>query len=178
MNNVFEIIKKRRSVRKYKSTQVEDEKIYQMIEAARLAPSASNGQPWKFVAVKSKDLILNIADNALGIINRWAKTAPLLIVGCAVKRKIITHFLGEAISGISYHILDLGIAMEHIVLEAEDLGLSTCWIGWFNENKIKNILDLPNDWKIGALLAVGYKDENLIPRQKNILPVEDILIIK
>jgi nitroreductase len=178
MNNVFEIIKKRRSVRKYKSTPVEDEKIYQMIEAARLAPSASNGQPWKFVAVKSKDLILNIADNALGIINRWAKTAPLLIVGCAVKRKILTHFLGEAISGISYHILDLGIAMEHIVLEAEDLGLSTCWIGWFNENKIKNILDLPHDWKIGALLAVGYKDENLIPRQKNILPVEDILIIK
>ncbi|MBC7333800.1 MAG: nitroreductase family protein [Actinobacteria bacterium] len=177
-NLVFEIIKKRRSVRKFKNIPVEDEKILKLIEAARLAPSATNRQPWRFIVVKSKELLLEISSSALGIINTWAKSAPLLIVCCAVKKSLLTHYMGERLSRIPYHIMDVAIAAEHIVLEAEELGLSSCWIGWFSEKKIRKILDIPPGWKIVAILAVGYKDESYTPKPQKRLPLKDILIIK
>lgn len=175
--SVFEIIKKRRSIRRFKDIPVEDEKILKIIEAARLAPSATNRQPWRFIAVKDKELLTKIS-SSLGIINRWAKTAPLLIVCCSVKKSLITHRIAERLSKIPFHILDVAIATEHIVLEAEELGLSSCWIGWFNEKSIKQILEIPDNWKIIALLAIGYKDENYIPNPQQRLPLKDILIIK
>jgi len=80
--------------------------------------------------------------------------------------------------GIRYYILDLGIAMEHIVLEAEELGLSTCWIGWFNEKKIKNILEINPRWQVVSLLTVGYAYENNRKSIRKKYPVEKILTIK
>jgi len=178
MRSIFEIIKNRRSIRKFKNKPVEDEKIFKIIEAARLAPSATNRQPWRFVAVKNKELIIKITTEALGAINKWAKTAPLLIICCSVRKSIITHFLGEAISGVQYHIIDTAIAAEHIILSAEELSLSSCWIGWFNEKKIKEILNIPKSWKIISVLAVGYKDESYTPKPQKRLPIKDILVIK
>lgn len=178
MSGVFEIIKKRRSIRRFKNIPVEDHKIIKLIEAASLAPSATNRQPWRFIAVKDNPLLNKITDKTLGVINRWAKTAPLLIICCSVRKNIITHFLGEIISKVKYHIIDTAIASEHIVLTAEELGLSSCWIGWFNEKKIKKILNIPEVWKIISILAIGYRDETYIPKPQKRRPLKDILIIK
>jgi nitroreductase len=178
MSGVFEIIKKRRSIRRFKNIRVENHKIIKLIEAASLAPSATNRQPWRFIAVKDKALLKIITEKALGVINKWAKTAPLLIICCSVRKNIITHFLGEIISKVKYHIIDTAIASEHIVLTAEELGLSSCWIGWFNEKKIKNILKIPEIWKVMSVLAIGYRDESYTPKPQKRRPLKDILIIK
>lgn len=176
MDKVFKVIEKRRSIRKYQDKPVEKEKILKIIEAARLAPSASNGQPWRFVVVTEKDTLSHIGTEALGSINKWAKNAPCIIIGCSVKKNFMTHYIGEAISGIQYHILDVGIAMEHIVLVAEEIGLSTCWMGWFNERKLKKILNIPFSWRIVSLLSVGYavKEGPYPPKKRHAL--DEILI--
>jgi nitroreductase len=175
---VFEAIKKRRSIRKYKDTPVEKDKINKIIEAALLAPSASNGQPWRFIAVKDKKLLTKIVKETLGFINQWAISAPLIIVGCSVRSNIITHYFGEVVSGIKYHILDMGIALEHIVLEAEELELSSCWIGWFNEKKIKKILNINSTWRVASLITIGYSDESYSPAPRRRLALDKILTIK
>ena len=178
MNSVLEIIKKRRSIRKYSLTSVEYEKIIKMVEAARLAPSASNRQPWRFIAVTDKNLVKLVVNETLGVINRWAITAPLIIVGCTVRSNIITHYLGEIISKVKYYIIDISIAMEHIVFEAEELGLSTCWVGWFNERKMKKILNIPSMWSVTAVLTVGYADPEYSPKPQKRHSIEKILILK
>lgn len=178
MTGVFEIIKKRRSIRRFKNIPVEDYKIVKLIEAASLAPSATNSQPWRFIAVKDKDLLKIITEKALGAINRWSKTAPLIMVCCSARKNVATHFPGEIISKVKYHIIGTVIASEHIVLTAEELGLSSCWIGWFNEKKIKKILNMPGMWKVVSVLAIGYRDEKYTPKPQKRRPLKDILIIK
>ncbi|NQT67139.1 MAG: nitroreductase family protein, partial [Actinobacteria bacterium] len=106
MNDVFEIIKKRRSIRHFKNIHVEDEKILQIIDAARLAPSSANRQPWRFIIVKDRNLLVKISSKTLGTINKWAKTAPLIIVCCSVRKNILTNYIGEHLSGVKYHIID------------------------------------------------------------------------
>lgn len=178
MGSVLEIIKQRRSVRKYSKSSVEHEKIIKIVEAARLAPSASNRQPWRFIAVTDSSIIRMLVKEALGIINKWAITAPLIIVGCTVRSSIATHYLGEAITKLKYHIIDISIAMEHMVLEAQELGLSTCWVGWFSERKIKKILNIPLIWSVAAILTVGYADPSYKPKPQKRHSIEKILTIK
>ena len=87
---------------------------------------------------------------------------------------LLTHRIGEAVKGINYHQIDMGIALEHMVLRATEMGLGTCWIGWFKEKNIKKILQLPKDWKIISLIALGYpKEENHSPAPR--LSLEEIL---
>lgn len=173
---LIDLIKSRRSVRKYSERPVEREKVINMVEAARLAPSASNGQPWRFFAVSSREKLKLVSD-ATGIINKWAGTAPLIIVACSTGGTI-THRMGQMIKGIKYNLLDLGIAVEHMVLAATEMGLSTCWIGWFDEGKIKKILDIPRELKVVSLLSVGYAPERFEPRQKKTLSMNEILFFK
>jgi len=87
--------------------------------------------------------------------NQWMKEAPVLIVGCS-KLDVVANKIGSAVTGIEYYQIDLGIAMEHMVLKATELGLGTCWIGWFREDRIKEILEIPEKIKVLALLTVGY----------------------
>ncbi|MDI6839849.1 MAG: nitroreductase family protein [bacterium] len=174
---LMDIIKKRRSVRSYLDKPVEDDKIEQIIEAARLAPSACNSQCWRFVVVKDKDIKDQITKNALGgivVSNAWAKTAPIIIVACA-DLSFITHRVGAGIKGIEYHLLDMGIAVEHLVLMATELGLGTCWIGWFNERAVRNILKIPRGTKVVALITLGYPEEELKEHEKERLGIEKIL---
>ena len=127
MSCITEIINKRRSVRKYKETPVDKETISTIIDAGRVSPSACNAQPGRFIAVTEKELINEIVKDGLGgaVPNKWAATAPVMIVGCA-KRDILTHRIGESVKGIQYHQIDLGISMEHMVLKATEMGLGTC----------------------------------------------------
>jgi len=177
MEGLMNIIKKRRSVRAYLDKPVENEKIKQIMEAARLAPSACNSQCWRFVVVKDKYIKDQITDKALGgvlVPNSWAKSAPVIIVACA-DLSFIAHRIGAGIKGIEYHLLDMGIAVEHLVLMATELGLGTCWIGWFNERVVRSILKIPRSIKIVALLTLGYPKEELKEHEKQRLDINKIL---
>lgn len=143
----FETIDKRRSIRTYKDQPVEKEKMDKLIEAARLAPTAGNRQKFKLVIVnyEEKDLKKKLAVACNG----------QLFVGTA----------SHIVAGISepdykWHQVDTAIVLEHIVLEAVELGLGTCWIGAFKEDEVKKILKIPEDKKVVALLTIGYPAES------------------
>lgn len=157
MKSLDEIIAKRFSCRAYDSRPVSEGDLTAICEAARLAPSACNSQTWRFVVVRDRNLISRVCDEAMRpvIRNQWMKEAPVLIVGCS-KLDILANKIGSAVTGIEYYQIDLGIAMEHMVLKATELGLGTCWIGWFKEEKIKEILGIPGIIRVTALLTVGY----------------------
>ncbi len=170
-----EILEARRSVRGYAPQPVKVEDIKAIFEAARVAPSACNSQTWRFIAVTDRILIQKIAQKGMlpVIRNSWIATAPLVIVGCA-QLDILANRIGSLVTGIEYYQIDLGIAMEHIVLKATELGLGTCWIGWFNEKKIKEILEIPKTVRVLALLTVGYPKEKDVTPAKKRKPVEEI----
>ena len=170
-----EILEARRSIRGYISQPVNEEDIKAIFESARVAPSACNSQTWRFIAVTDRTVIQKIAQEGMRLVvrNAWIETAPLIIVGCS-QLDILANRIGSLVTGIEYYQIDLGIAMEHIVLKATELGLGTCWIGWFNEKKIKEILEIPKTIKVLALLTVGYPkdtDETSVKKRK---PLEEI----
>ncbi len=176
MSDLMDIIRKRQSVRAYLDKPVEDEKIEQIIEAARLSPSACNSQCWRFV-VANGDIREQVIKKGLGglvVPNRWASGVPVIIVACA-DLNFITHKVGAGIKNIEYYLLDIGIAVEHLVLRATELGLGTCWIGWFNEREIRKLLKIPKSVKIVALITLGYPKEELKPHEKQRLNLKDIL---
>lgn len=157
--SVLDIIKKRQSVRKYLNKPVENDKLELVLEAARLAPSSSNTQPWHFIAVKDKGLktkLMHAVPLGVTAINSFIVEAPVVIVGCVTPgffQKVTSMF------GRENHIVDVSIAMEHMVLAAEELGLGTCWIGWFDEGKVKKLLNVPRAAKVVAMLTLGYPAE-------------------
>lgn len=172
-----QLINERRSIRKYLDKEVETHKIRAMLEAARLAPSACNAQPWRFIVVGQKEIKDKIIERGLGgvVSNSWAKTAPVIIVACS-DLSLFTHHLAERVQGVHYHLIDMGIALEHMVLKATELDMGTCYIGWFNAKEIKHILSLPYSWKVECLLTLGYPCDtpNPTPRKN----IEDISIFK
>jgi nitroreductase len=158
----LDLVKHRKSVRNFLDRPVERDKIMMCLEAARLAPSASNSQPWKFIVVDDNGKRKQLCDSAFrGIysINSFCKTAPVIIVVVSEKSKFLTR-IGGIFRGTQYYLIDIGIACEHLVLEAEDLGLGTCWIGWFHENTVKSVLSIPPKKKIDILIALGYYSED------------------
>ena len=162
-----DIFKNRYSVRTFTSEPVKTDDIIALIESARLAPSACNSQTWRFIAVTDRATIADITRHAMRsvISNAWLDQAPLVIVGCS-QLDLAASRIGSAITGIDYFQIDLGIAMEHMVLKATELGLGTCWIGWFHEKKLKTLLDIPGSVKVSALLAVGYPKDKTPGRQR------------
>ena len=155
-----EILQNRKSIRSFQSKAVNRKDLMAICEAARIAPSACNSQTWRFIAVTDRERIQRICKEAMRpvIPNRWLDQAPLLIVGCS-QLDIVANRIGTRISGIEYYRIDLGIAMEHMVLKATELGLGSCWIGWFSEEKAKKILNIPKKIKVSAMLAIGYPQE-------------------
>lgn len=170
-----EILDARRSVRDYDPREVQEEEIRAICEAARLAPSACNSQTWRFVVVTDRATISRIAQEGMRPVvrNAWLASAPVLIVGCA-QLDILANRVGSSVTGIEYYQIDLGIAMEHMALKATERGLGTCWIGWFHEKKIKQILDIPRRVKVLALLSVGYPHDREIPPRKR-KPLEEFV---
>jgi len=176
MGAVMEAIARRYSVRDYQDKAVEREKILQIVEAARLAPSTSNVQPWRFIVVEDPRLRDVLVEKGMGmaIPNRWAKEAPVIIVICAHLDWIV-HRLGARVADLQYYLLDIGIAGEHMVLAATELGLGTCWIGWFRAKAIRKILNIPRGWKVVALLTLGYPREEDAAKVRTRLGFDDIL---
>ncbi|MGB9893649.1 MAG: nitroreductase family protein [Candidatus Saccharicenans sp.] len=153
-----EIIKSRRSIRRYLEQPVEREKIIACLEAARLAPSAENSQPWRFLIIDEPELKSRVAEKAFsGIYSacRFAAQAPVLVILLA-KTDFLANQLGRMIQGTQFYLLDLGIAGEHFILKAEELGLSTCWIGWFNLRAVRKFLKIPKKYRLVAMISLGY----------------------
>ncbi|MHC4482640.1 MAG: nitroreductase family protein [Planctomycetota bacterium] len=157
---VTEAIRKRYSCRAYQDKAVEQEKLDSIFEAARLAPSAKNLQDWRFVVVTDKETRRELAKAAGS--QMFLENAGAIIVACSNSNYVMR--CGQPIGPI-----DVAIALEHIALQATQLGLATCWIGSFYPEKVRAILDIPADIAVVELMALGYPaDEQREPKRKSI----------
>ncbi len=147
--NIHEVIRNRRSVRKYESTPIEPGVLRRMRDALRLAPSACNFQPWKFIWVQDGDLRRRVAEAANN--QEWMADAPCIVVGCGRADDAYKKMGGDG-SSID---VDLAIALDHLTLAAAAEGLGTCWIGAFNQAAVKELLSVPLDVKVVALTPLG-----------------------
>jgi len=174
-NPFQQLVRSRRSIRRYLEKPVEREKILTCIEAARLAPSADNVQPWRFLIIDDPELKSQLANEVFSgiyFISKFAAKAPVLIMILA-RLDIIANRIGKQIQNIHFYLIDTGIAGEHIVLQAEELGLGTCWIGWFNSRKARRFLKIPRKYKIVSLMAMGYYEKRP-PKEKKRKKLEEI----
>ena len=151
--DVFEAIRRRRSIRKYQQKVVEKEKLLKVLEAARLAPSSMNRQPYAFVVIKKKETIEKISSACN---QDWM--APIMIVVCVFPKEAWIRDDGE-----EYWKVDASNAMNNIALMASAEGLGTCWIAAFNEEEIKNVLKIPPEARVLALTTLGYPAEKKGP---------------
>ena len=164
-----ELVKIRQSDRSYSDKPVEKEKLDQCLEAARLAPSASNSQPWKFIVVDDKELKNKVARATFDKIikfNKFALQAPVIIVLVLENPKVITQIGGEIMKR-EYPLIDIGITAEHFCLQAAELGLGTCMIGWFYQKRIQELLNIPKKKTIGLLITLGYPPDDYPTRKKS-----------
>ena len=191
--DVSEAIRARRSIRKFKSYPIPEEKIRLLLESARLAPSGTNTQPWRFVVVKDDDTKKKLQKAAHN--QKQIKRASIIIVCCADlkafkefpvrvneliesgalperTREVFIPYLEKGMSTVTKDALmvaaaaNVAIAVEHIVLQAVEIGLGTCWVRWYEDNEVKEILDIPDHIEVMALLPVGVPDEDPSPRPR------------
>ncbi len=154
---VLDVIRTRKSIRRYKDTAVESEKLNNVLEAARLAPSARNLQDWKFIAVTDGAKRLALQEACGG--QRQVGQAPVTLVVCANNDGIMS-------CGQSKTTIDCSIAMSFMLLQAEREGLGMCWLGHFYGEKVKEILNIPDDYIVVAVSPLGYADENPNPKPR------------
>lgn len=157
MNDFLELVKARQSDRAYDTTRaVEPEKLERILEAARLAPSACNAQPWKFVVVTDKELSQKVGKATAGLgMNKFAKDAPVHIL-VVEESANITSLLGGKVKNKHFPLIDLGIAAAHITLAAESEGLGSCILGWFDEKEIKLLTGIPASKRLVLVITIGY----------------------
>ena len=150
----YEVIRTRRSIRSYKPDPIPEEVLTRVLDAARIAPSGSNRQPWKFIVVKDEELKRRIAKACHS--QMFIAEAPVVIVACGYN---IHYNRGEYMGDFSM-LVDVSIAFTHLILAARAEGLGTCWIGSFNNEEIKRILSIPEEVNVVAITPLGYpKDE-------------------
>jgi len=198
--DVSEAIRKRRSIRKFKPDPIPEEKIRILLESARLAPSGTNTQPWRFIVVKDDDTKKKLQEAAHN--QRHVKNAPVIIVCCADlnafeefpervdeliesgalperTREVFIPYLKKGMNTVTKDALmvaaaaNVAIAVEHIVLQAVEIGLGTCWVRWYEDNKVKEILGIPEHVEVMALLPVGVPDEE--PSQRPRLELDKLV---
>ena len=191
--DVSKAIRKRRSIRKFKPDLIPEEKIRLLLESARLAPSGTNTQPWRFIVIKDNDTKKKLQEAAHN--QRHVKSAPVIIVCCADlkafkefservdeliesgalperTREVFIPYLKKGMDTVTKDALmiaaaaNVAIAVEHIVLQAVEIGLGTCWVRWYEDDKVKEILDIPEYVEVMALLPVGVPDEEPAPRPR------------
>lgn len=156
-----QVLETRRSVRKFADKPVEREKIDACLDAARLAPSACNSQPWHYIVIDDPQVKEKFCAEVFGgayHISKWAAKAPVLVAVVSDKGSVISR-LGGFLRRTEFYLVDQGISGEHFVLRAWDLGLGTCWIGWLDAPKAAKFFNLPSGKKIEHLIALGYPAE-------------------
>ncbi len=172
----IELITKRQSVRKYIDKPIEKEKLMRCIEAARLAPSASNAQPWKFIIIDNPELKEKVTKETYDLVasfNKFVHQAPI-IIAITLEKPTLVNRLGGRIKKKEWKLIDVGIAAEHICLQATEEGLGTCMLGWYNERKIKTLLNIPEKRSLALLISVGYFAEDYKQREKIRKPLDEV----
>jgi nitroreductase len=164
---ILEAIQKRYSVRHYKDQPVEEDKLTEVLEAARLAPSGSNLQPWKLVVVRDRSTIRSMV-HAIGG-QQFVEQAPVLVVAC---KNGEGYNIGHRYDGA---VVDITIALDHVTLQAASMGLGTCWLGNYDGNEVRALLGIPSENPVVAILALGYPDESH-PRRPGVRKALDELV--
>jgi len=144
----------RRSIRRYQKKEIPKDVLIQILEAGRQAPSAANRQPLHFIVIDDENVKREFSK---GVFNRFIKDAPLTIVGCANTSAVLTG---------KWAVVDTTIALQNMVIAAWAMGVGSCWIGDFKEEKVKQTLQIPDKWKVVALVSFGYPSEQPKPRKK------------
>lgn len=155
------ILRGRRSIRRFLPAPVEPEKLRACLEAARIAPSAHNVQPWRFLVVDDpalKERLTSAAFSGIYYTSKFAAQAPVILVLLAKPAGGVVR-LGSKIQGVPYFLIDMGIAGEHVALQAEELGLASCWMGWFDYRKVRKVLAIPRAFKLVAMMPLGYAEK-------------------
>ena len=171
-------IQTRRSIRKFSDKPVERKKIEACLEAARLAPSACNSQSWHYIVIDDPKIKEKFCAEVFGGIyklSQWAAAAPVIVAEVSNRGNFISR-IGNHFRRTEFYLVDQGISGEHFVLRAQDLGLGTCWIGWFNADLADKFFKLPKGRRIEHLFAVGYPAEdaeNTKPHLRK--PLEEIV---
>lgn len=157
--NVIDAIKKRKSVRNFLKEPVENEKLLKILDAARLAPSAFNLQEWRFVVVRTnqtKEILIKKAK-----IPAFITDAPIVLIACAKPESCVMHY------GQPCYPVNVAIALDHITLAAVEYGLGSCWIGIYDEEKVKEILGIPENVRVIAVMPIGYpSDESTVEKKR------------
>ncbi|MCE5221985.1 MAG: nitroreductase family protein [Clostridium sp.] len=170
MGEFFDLINKRQSCRKYLDKPVEKEKLIKCIEAARVAPSACNSQPWHFVIVNNKELSCKVAMCLQDkVMNKFTSECQSFIIVVEESGNLISR-AGALIKQQDYRSVDLGIATEHLCLAATQQNLGTCILGWFNEKELKKLLNVNKLKRIRLVVAIGYSESDVVRKKirKNI----------
>jgi len=172
---ILSLITSRQSDRKYSDRQVEEEKLSRIIEAGRMAPSACNAQPWKFIVVTESGLIARVAEAAsaklIGM-NGFVGQAKAIIVVVREKPNLSSK-VGATIKNKDYSLIDLGIATENICIQAKAEGIGSCIIGWFDEGEIRKLLSIPKSKRVELLITLGYSLSE--QREKRRKPEEEVV---
>jgi nitroreductase len=170
------LVANRESVRSYTDTPVEHEKIERILETARLAPSACNAQPWKFIVVDNPELKNKLADatstKVIGL-NHFSKQAPVHIVVVMEPANFTSKF-GSMVKQKHFPLIDIGIAAEHICLAAVAEGLGTCMIGWFDEPAVRKLLSIPTKSRPVLIITLGYPAKPEV-REKRRKSLEEVV---
>lgn len=175
-----DVILTRYSVRKFSPDPVPQEVLAEMLEAARLAPSAQNRQPWRFIVIQNQDKIKSMVFNCglVGLANFFVRNAPCVVIACADMDQNVK------INAQDYYLVDTAIAFQQMMLTAWSHGIGSCWLAAFSEKKLKPWLGIPDNWRIVALSPFGYPAEkqglysNLVKAiagSKDRLPIDKIV---
>jgi nitroreductase len=176
MTGFLDLVRSRQSERRYLDKPVERDKLERCLEAARLAPSASNAQDWGFVVVDDPQLKSAVARETIAPLrsfNTFTDQAPVLVVILSTKPKLVTRTLWKAF-GRDFGLINIGIAAEHFCLQAVEEGLGTCMLGWFDEKRIKSLLNVPPGHRVDLVIAVGYPEGPAV-KPKRRKPFEQIV---
>ena len=159
----YDVIKKRKSIRKYKSDPIPDDVLNRILDAGRIAPSAKNIQPWHFVVIKDPEMKKKVAEASRG--QHWMADADVIVCGCALM-DIVWSRMGGYMSSFA---VDITIAMDHMILAAANEDLGTCWIGAFDEKQVKELLQVPDNVHVVALTPIGYPAQEAKERGRKTL---------
>ncbi len=165
---MLELILKRQSDRKYSDKPIEEEKLDRILEAGRMAPSACNGQPWKFIVVTDKKILGDLSDAAtekLTGMNKFSSQAALMIVVVRESSNLSSR-LGGAVKRKDYSFYDIGMAIENICLQAAAEGIGSCILGWFDERRVKRLLEIPGSKRVALLITLGYPESDHRPKKR------------
>jgi nitroreductase len=172
---ILSLIISRQSDRKYSDKEIEKEKLGRIIEAGRMAPSACNAQPWKFIVVTEPELIAKVAEAAsaklIGM-NSFVGQAQSIIVVVREKPNLSSK-VGATIKNKDYSLIDIGIATENICIQAKAEGIGSCIIGWFDESEIRRLLSIPKSKRVELLITLGYSLSD--QREKRRKPAEEVV---